>query len=355
MSPAQGDGITVALQPAFLPTSSRVGSCRILPFRPRRIADADHAARVLELAPTNRDVLPRWGINSPIRDHGAAPGAYTGTIGWTSRQHYLTVTVPAALLARPEVLQGQHVEPATFLRWIRAKSLYSQDRRSGRSVIVRPDTIAHLMQASLSTVHRCQRAARQLGLEQVILMGRMLSEIEVKRARKNGSPQRGLSTISAFTIPAWLQRPVCHDTPSRGGALSAYVKDFLTFNHTEGRSKGAPLRSAPRQRTRSPAWALAKDLTDQALFLRRCPPGRIAGQLRRYQTVPRPWRAVQILRAMDAVNVRLGYTAPVRPKQSPWGLLSWYLRQIDPVADHPDFEGAFAPHAGAAARPLRQR
>ncbi len=40
---------------------------------------------------------------------------------------------------------------------------------------------------------------------------------------------------------------------------------------------------------------------------------------------------------MDQVNVRLGYTAPVRPKTTPWGLLAWYLSQIDEVADAPGF------------------
>ena len=44
---------------------------------------------------------------------------------------------------------------------------------------------------------------------------------------------------------------------------------------------------------------------------------------------------------MDDINIRLGYTAPTTPKMAPWALLAWYLRQIDPVADHPDFTGAF--------------
>ena len=342
MLSAQGVGITVALQPAIFGSPPQLNSCRILPFRPRRVVDAEHAARIVALAPRDHGVLPRWGVHSPIRDHGVDPGAYAGTIGWTSRNHYLLATVPAVVLARPEVLKAHHVETATFMRWIARKSLYAQDRTSGRTVIVRPDTVAGLMVASESTAHRCQRAARELGLELVLLPGRMLTEIETYRARKAGSPQRGLSTVSAFVVPRWLQRPVVHDTPTRGTSITTSVADSHTFNNTSGRPKSAPLRSAPHQRRQSPAWPLAKELAEQAIFLRKCPPGRIAGQLRRYQTAPLPWRASQMLRAMDAVNVRLGYTSPVRAKKAPWALLAWYLRQIDPVADHPGFTGAFS-------------
>ena len=39
-----------------------------------------------------------------------------------------------------------------------------------------------------------------------------------------------------------------------------------------------------------------------------------------------------------AVNRRHGYTAPTKPKQAPWGLLAWYLRQIDPIADNPGLD-----------------
>lgn len=115
-----------------------VGDRRPLPIRPRSILGASHARGVLQLAPTHRDVLPRRGINSPIRDRGAEPGQYTGAVGWTSREHHLTVVVPAALAARPEVLRQYQVSPAAFQHWAEAKSLYAQERRSGRRVVVRP-------------------------------------------------------------------------------------------------------------------------------------------------------------------------------------------------------------------------
>jgi hypothetical protein len=77
-------------------------------------------------------------------------------------------------------------------------------------------------------------------------------------------------------------------------------------------------------------------LTQQVIFLHRCPPGRITGQLQRFATAPVHWTPERLTRALDTVNGRLGYTAPVKPKTAPWALLAWYLRQIDEVADHPN-------------------
>lgn len=335
-------GVLITVAHAFFDAaySQRVNHAAPLPRRPRCVLDATHAGRVLAVADRDRGVLPRWGINSPIRCHPVEPGTYTGTISWTTRQHYLAVVVPAAARAHPDVLARHHVAPDTLLRWARAKSLYAQEPHSGRQVIVRPDTLAGLLQCSERTVQRCQAAARAIGLELVITPGRMLSEIEAYAARRKGSPQRGLSTVSAFVVPQSLRPLVCHVTPTRGNSSSTNVKKPLTFNRRSAGSKGAPLRSAPHPRRRGPAWYLAAGLTEQAIFLRRCPPGRIAGQLARFTRAPHSWTATQILRAMDQVNVRLSYTAPVRAKTTPWGLLAWYLRQIDEIADAPGFTTA---------------
>lgn len=344
-----GRVITVAIDAAFFDPSGRVAP-HFLPSRPREVVDGHHAARVLRLAPKNHDVLPRWGINSPIRDHGADPGQYSGTIGWTSREHYLEHVVPAAIAAHADVLAQHHVSPEVFTSWVSAKSLYAQERRSGRRVIVRPVTLAGLMQCAKRTVQRCQSAGRAMGLEVVITPGRMLSEIEVYAARKKGSPQRGLSTVTAFVVPAELRHVVERVTPTSGEALSASVTNLSTFKQRCAGSKGAPLRSAPPQRkseaaakprrNRSgPAWGLAVALTKQVIFLHRCPPGRIVGQLQRFTDPKRTggmrWTTTGVLKAMELVNRRLGYAAPVQAKTAPWGLLAWYLGQIDPFADHP--------------------
>ena len=343
-----GADIIVAHTPA-LATPLAVGVAQALPRRPRRIQDARHARQVLGTAVTNRCVLPKWGINSPIRDHGAEPGQYTGTVGWTSREHYLAYVVPAAIALHGDVLAKHHVSPDTFRAWVEAKSLYAQERRSGRRVIVRPQTLAGLMQCCLSTVHRCQRAAREIGLEIVITPGRMLSDFEAYKARRNGSPQRGLSTVSAFVVPSSLDRPVEHDTPSSGLSLSSSVTDSPALKSRSARPKRAPLRSARHQRKRprpgDPAWDLAKRLTERQVFLRGCPAGRLTAQLRRFTTttLPHRWTTQQLIDAMDAVNRRRGWNAPWTSKTAPWGLLRWYLTQIDEVADHPNHDGPLIP------------
>lgn len=341
LSSRQGAAITIAhapITPAFL---QRVRLATPLPRRPRCVLDADHAGRVLAVAHRDHGVLPRWGINSPIRCHPVEPGVYAGTIGWTTRQHYLRVVVPATLRRHAETLRAHRVAPDTLQRWAQVKSLYAQEPHNGRQVIVRPDTLAGLLQCSERTVQRCNAAARAIGLELVITPGRMLNETETYAARRKGSPQRGLSTVTAFVVPQTVRSLVLRVTPTRGRSFNSYVKKPSTFKPGYAGPIGAPLRSAPHQqrkiRGRGPAWHLAAGLTAQAIFLRRCPPGRIAGQLSRFTTSPHQWTSTQLLRAMDAVNVRLGYTAPVRAKTTPWGLLAWYLDQIDEVADAPGF------------------
>ncbi len=348
--------MSLAYSPAIA-SPLAVGVAQALPHRPRRITDARHAGRVLAVAPTNRCVLPRWAIHSPIRDHGADPGQHTGTIGWTSREHYLRVIVPAAIAQHADILAQHGISADTFTRWVTAKSLYAQEARSGRRVIVRPVTLAGLLQCAKRTVQRCQAAAREIGLEVVITPGRMLSEIESYKARKLGSPQRGLSTVSAFVVPTSL-RPVGDKvTPTSGEGLSASITDLTTFKSRSARPQGAPLRSAPPQRTNPPdqpahqtrrkrpknhsgaAWDLAVQLTQQAIFLHHCPAGRIVGQLQRFTAPGLPrWTAERLTRAMDAVNRRHNYTAPTKAKSRPWGLLAWYLRQIDPIADNPGLD-----------------
>ena len=324
----------------------RVPARAPLPVRPRRVEDHQHASRILTLAPRNRAVLPRWGLHSPVRSQPIAPGAYAGTIGWTSREHYLGVVVPITLQLHPGVLRRHEIAVDTFRRFLAAKTLYAQEQRTGRYVIVRPDTIAGLVGLSERHVQKCTRAARELGLEIVLETGRMLSEVETYAARRRGSPQRGLSTTTAFVVPGAIRLSVYSATPTRGRRSTRSTLESRTFETRSARQNRAPLRSArPRERKRGttgpgePAWDLAVALTQQVIFLRRCPPGRISAQLRRFTdpgtTSGLQWTAERLTRAMDQVNIRLGYTAPVQAKAAPWALLSWYLGQVDPYADHP--------------------
>ena len=46
---------------------------------------------------------------------------------------------------------------------------------------------------------------------------------------------------------------------------------------------------------------------------------------------------------MDALHRRLNINAPTHAKTASWALLAWYLRQIDPVADHPALDRPLIP------------
>lgn len=336
-------------QRAHLSTITGGVAAHALPRRPRTVGATDHAAAVLRCAQRDRSVLPRWGINSPIRDHGEKPGQYRHTIGWHSRQHFLDQVIPAVIEVYREQLREAKISAGTLLEWARAKSLYAQDQRGGRRVIARPDTIASLMtvrgrQASKRLVQLCNRFARSIGLEIVITPGRMLSELESYKARREGSPQRGLATVTAFRVPAEVHahlHPV--DNPGRPGEERS-----TTFTPTSGegfkRSSLVPATFKNRQRRgkprssraggpKSPGWHLAAAFIDRVLWLRRCPPGRIAQQFHRYAR--QGWTTQQLLEAMDAINRRRGWSSPVTVTRSPWALLAWYLAQIDAVADHP--------------------
>ena len=411
------------------------GTWADVPVRPRWIEDDEHARHVRAFGETARHLLPRYGVNSPIRDHGPNPGQFTGTIAWTTRAHFLRHIVPLAMRESAKILARHRVAECTFMDWAHHKTLYAETGTAGRRVVVRPDTLAELMGCTVRTVQRCNAAAREMGVELVITPGRMLSEIECRSARNNGSPQRGHATVTAFVVPPSLHQAVRraarrareasdrlvqlrdgirhvvdHVTPTRGPFFNASDPDCLTLNHRAAGINGAPLRSAPapskevaddllgfgvtprtspapqnkpqdpssepavspdrpgpirgdrgryahsptrrpprspsaapKRRMRGPSWYLAKDLCDRVLFLRHCPPGRLANQLSRYlrpdTTQGLTWSAEQLARSMDHINQRLGYTSVVKAKIAPWALLAWYLRQIDPYSDHP--------HAGA--------
>jgi hypothetical protein len=113
------------------------------------------------------------------------------------------------------------------------------------------------------------------------------------------------------------------------------------------------------------------------LWLQGCPAGRISGQLKRFTdpNLPMRWTPHDMLTAMDKINIRLGKYSPSNnlagaiaaeakrqrsfgrsvaehelvnaveaaesaagrraAVRSPWGMLKWYLTQLDPINDHP--------------------
>ena len=344
-----------------------------LPSRPRCVLSAQHAGEVLRIAEVAPDALPRWGVNSPIRGDAPAPGARSGRIGWSSRTHYLEVVVPSVLDAHPEVLKTHKVAGDTLMRWITAETHYVQEKRSGRSCIVRPSTLAGLLGCAKRTVQRCRAAAAELGLRVEVVAGRMLSLAECLAARQAGSPQRGLSAVADFCVPPdHRPRPnqvqdsptpppadVCHVTPTRGKTPQVDPDCFFpSHNRLTASRKDAATRRRQRKRVDSPAWKLAHSLILRVPWARTLQPGRLAPLVTRFAKAERAWTSVQLVAAMDEINVGsgpFGYTSPTRDQvKRPLGLFKWYLDQVDELRDHPHVDDPpLAPRtpAGEPTRP----
>lgn len=309
-------------------------------------------------------MLPRWhqddrGVTDAHRGvHVAAPdGAYARIEAWRSREHWLTWVVPAAVGAGRAVLARHHVDPDTFRAWALVKSGYAHSR-TGRRCVVRPDTLASVMGVSVRTVQRCTAAARELGLERVVLRGRMLTFAECAYARRHGSRQRGLSTEVALTFPQVIRRIVDRVTPTRGREthpqthLSTGVPGGLAAEQRGAASPRSDDRGRRRARCRPPGWSLAAELARAVPWLAGEPPARLAPALSRFASCGRPWQAADVAAAITGHTARLG-AGPIRPetiRTRPAALLAAILRRLDPVADHPGLaEDAFPSSAPAPA------
>lgn len=291
------------------------------------------------------DWLPRYQRQSVVRHQQIPQRLYRDHQQWISRAHFLEHVIPWAIEHYRDILRSHNnLSPATFLRWAETETLYA-DRRTGRDVICRPGQhgIADLAEMSERTVQYCRAAAKQMGLYVDLVPGRMLSWAERCEARQSGSRQRGLSTVSLFCLPpAYLHHlKIC--TPPRGGwvASSSVVPHSCKPRSANGPTPHQPGRGQPRRRRRPPAGLnLAIALIQRLPWLTTrttvTSPGRIAGLLTRYAKSPYPWTSQQLLEQMTVVNRRLRYSAP-EVAHCPVALLAWYVHQIDPVGDHPQY------------------
>lgn len=283
----------------------------------------------------------------------------TSRVTWLNRTQYLNHFLPAllALAASRDVLRAHKVDPGTFRRWVRTESLPGYcEQRTGRRIIVRPQTVADLMEVSVSTVHRCRSAARSLGIYATVYPGSMLGEAEQRHARRaHGSPQRGMAAESAFVVPrrhAGLGSMTC----LHRGASCSHISDFpgagLTVR-TEGEKGRTPSAlTNKKRRRRSPAWNLAKALTKRLSWARGADPRDLLRPLSRFATGDLRWTADDVVRHIDAVNRQKGWNAihsPAELKAPPGALLAKYLRDYDRDADHPRLEMFLDQERAAAA------
>lgn len=143
---------------------------------------------------------------------------------------------------------------------------------------------------------------------------------------------------------------------------------------------------------------MARALVNLVLWLNGCPAGRISGQLKRFTDpdLPMRWTPHDMLLAMDRINIRLGKYSPSNnlagaiaaeakrqrrfgrsvaehelvdaieaseaaagrraTVRSYWGMLKWYLSQLDPINDHPRVDGIlFGREQKASCQQRRER
>lgn len=318
-----------------------------------RKCSPEHQPLVFRRCLQDRRVLPRWhqedrGRRNTLRGHHeAAPaGAYSGITVWSGRQHWVQIVAALAVLLRPDVLGEHHVSATTFRAWAIAKSGYAQDQASGRRCIVRPDTLASVVGVDERTIQRCNAAARQLGLEVVVMEGRMLNGDERSAIRAMGSRQRGLATEVALTIPAWLRSPVDRVTPPKRLPKPKKITSPGTSVTASGQTRGTALRagtSTRRDPDRARVRSVASELARRLPWLAGEGPGRLGPALRRFVTAELPWTAAQLTAAITRISADRGPIHAGMIRTRPAALLAALLRRLDPIDDHPGPDGPMVP------------
>lgn len=333
-------------------------------LRTHRKCAPEHASMVRAACLQDPSVLPRWHQDDrgPSNAHrgirvSAPDGAYAGIAAWRSRDHWLARVVPIALGLHPEVLRRHSVSAHMFREFAKVKSGYAK-HRNGRRCIVTPESLASVLGVLPRQIQRCNAVARELGLEVVVLQGRMLNMEEKMHCWKWGSRQRGLSTETALTVPRSLWRSVDSDTP--GSTSSAPYKSNPShyFPHglaAEKKGSAPPTLTRRSAEPRRKARYLASQVTRTVPWLRQEALRRLAPVLMRFATAEVPWGAEDIAGAITSHTLRTG-RRPIEPEHirtHPAAVLASILRELDEVTDHPNPDPFFnADTATLAAAPL---
>ena len=325
---------------------------QVLTWRTQRICEPADAWLVYEVAKVDPSVLPRWhqddrGRRATHRGfHVTAPdGAYSRIAAWRNRDHWLSFVVATAIGLRGGLLRQHGVSITLLRRLLRVKAAYAHS--NGRRVIVRPDVLASVLGCSKRQVQRMTACARDMGLEAVVMLGRMLTHQESTDARKRGSSQRGLSTESALTVPSVLHHVGDLVTPTRGiTSPNNLTIDSGHHGAASGESKDGASRRAPKKRSRkvTPGLQLAREAVRRVAWLVGEAPGRLTPSLERFACATHRWTASDLVTALVLRDQRLGLAPPVADaiRTRPAVVLAKILSELDPYADHPrlmDLEG----------------
>lgn len=325
----------------------------------RRECTPETASLTRRLAIFDRGVLPRWHIddsgwlNRQRGFHWLAPaGAYKAIPVWGGRDDWLAYTVPAVVATRAAELKAAGISRGTFTAWARAESL-SAIPRTGRRCIVRPYNVGQLAELHKRTVQKCRALAGRLGLRVVVAGGRMLTAEEIGWHPRGYrlSRQRGLAAEAALTTPKTVDKGTSRprtNTPTRGRRAWQRKSPQMLLTRHAASDERKETASPPRPKKRAGPLdrrpiVVARDLIDQLPWLSGCKLHQIVPKIHRFAADrSMPWTAQDVIWHMDAVNRARGFTSPAQAfvKDNPAGLLGWYLRDVDPQADHPRL-GAF--------------
>lgn len=323
----------------------------------RRECTPETASLTRRLAVFDRGVLPRWHFedtgwaNRHRGFHHLAPaGAYAGVRVWSGREDWLAYTVPTALAVFAADVKAAGISCAVFTRWAAAESFYALSR-TGRRCIVLPGKAAQLAELHKRTVQKCRALAVKLGIRVIVFAGRMLTVDECFRVRQRGCRQRGLAAEVALTSPTAVDnasRRSGTNTPTRGRAPLEKKSPKISLTRHAASDERTETASPPRPKRRAGpldrrALVVARDLETQIPWLRGSKPHEIIPKVHKFATDrSMPWTAQDVIWHMDSVNQAHGFTSPAQAfiRTNPTGLLGWYLRGVDPQADHPRL-GAF--------------
>lgn len=278
-------------------------------------------------------------------DTGRREAVQEGTTcrtAWNSRRTYITLDLALILSteAARAALRACKVDEDTFRRWVEHESLWAE-ADTGRRIVVRPGEVAKLMEVHKRTVQRCRAVGRLLGMYVTVYTGRMLTMREQIACRYKGSPQRGEAAESAFVRPAslWKTGTVAYLHRGPADGQNSSDRESLVTLKTQGeKGRTSSALTKKSRRRASPAFKLAKDVTKRLPWARKTHPSELAGLLHRFATANLRWTADDVVEHIDNVNMTRGWTSiggPEDLRHPAYALLSKYLRDVDPVNDHP--------------------
>jgi hypothetical protein len=333
-------------------------------LRTHRICRPEHAQLVRAACMHDRSVLPRWHQDDrgPAHEHAghhepAPAAAYSRIPTWGSRERWVAITVPLAIAQHPEILARNNVSAALLRAAARVKSGYAWS--NGRRCIVRPQTLASVLGVTERHAQNINRCLRELGLEKVVLVGRMLNQDERYACWRRGSRQRGLATEVALTIPIYLRVNLGKFTPPSGPHFPHSTHLPLGIHHglaAEQEGAASPQHLPKSRRRAGEGGRLARELVLRVPWLASERPGRLAPTLMRFATAPVPWTAQDVIDSITAHGIRTqrGPITADTIRTRPAALLAAILRQLDPEVDHPSapsFTGPVPTPPAPAAEP----